>query len=403
MISAAEFRSGSIGAAQVVVLANVASLTDSQTEALTTFVADGGGLAVTLGDQIKPAWYNETLFADGNGLLPAAVGEFARAPTDLPPGQEPNEPPPPVTINSDSLKLPWISRFQAGSDDGFLSARFTNWYRLESAHLTRRRETREEFRQNANVESQRDSRDEATEAVPATGGKVEAPRAEGVVAASLSIGDPLIVQRKFGRGEVAVFASTLDADWSTLPAKPDYVAFLHELLFSLASSHSSRNVEAGVPIALPIPQGETVEDWIAVSPRGEELTIATAGNELQPLLRIDDTSRPGVYQLRRRRTADRPADAAAAMTDELFVANVDREESDLSPLDDERWAELTADDRFRVIESPADLFSRVRDESARVEIWFGLLLIFVLFLIGEVVLTRRLVQGGHSYGPDAAA
>ncbi len=133
VVSASEFRDESIDAAQVIVLANVASLSDSQTAALTDFVADGGGLAVTLGDQVKPAWYNETLFADGTGLLPARIGDFEKAPTDPPPGADANEPVPPVTISSDSLELPWISRFQEGSDDGFLLARFANWYRLQLA------------------------------------------------------------------------------------------------------------------------------------------------------------------------------------------------------------------------------------------------------------------------------
>ena len=394
VVSVPEFRSDSIGSAQVVVLANVASLSDSQTEALTTFVANGGGLAVTLGDQIKPAWYNMTLFADGTGLLPVSVGEFAKAPTAPLPGQDENEPSPPVTIDSDSLKLPWISRFQAGSDDGFLSARFTNWYRLQ--------EVAEGRKPSGPAPAIKDGPEGLRPSATKDESANNATFANAVVAAKLSIGDPLIVQRKFGRGEVAVFASTLDADWSTLPAKPDYVTFLHELIFRLASSRSPRNLDVGTPIAMSIPRDESADDWVALSPRGEELAIVTAGNELQPLVRVDDTSMPGVYRLRRRDAADQQVRVAAAPDDELFVANSDRDESDLTPLSDERWAELIAEDRFRVIETPDDLLGSVREESARVEIWFGLLLIFVLFLVGEVLLTRRLVQGGHSYGLDAA-
>lgn len=394
VVSASEFRTESIDAVQVIVLANVASLSDSQTEALTDFVADGGGLAVTLGDQIKPAWYNDTLFAEGTGLLPVSIGDFEKAPTAPPPGVDPDEPVPPVVIDSDSLELPWISRFQPGSDDGFLSVRFTNWYRLQ------------EVAEGRKPSGPAQEIEERPESLRPSATKDELPKrmnpSDSVVAASLSTGDPLIVQRKFGHGEVAVFASTLDADWSTLPAKPDYVTFLHELLFRLASGRSSRNVDVGVPIALPISNGETAEEWIAMSPRDRELEIATAGNELQPQLRIDDTSRPGVYRLRRRTTVDQPENAGAPLTDELFVANADRDESDLTPMSDERWSELTSEDRFRLIESPDDLFGSVREESARVEVWSGLLLIFVLFLVGEVLLTRRLVQGGHSYGPDAA-
>ncbi|MBI1311047.1 VWA domain-containing protein [bacterium] len=389
VVSASEFRADSIGAAQVVVLANVASLTGTQTEALTTFVADGGGLAITLGDQIKPAWYNEFLFADGTGLLPASIVEFRKAPQT----PEQNEPPPPVTIDSDSLRLPWTSRFQAGSDDGFLSARFTNWYQLQEVEK-RRKLSGPDLASDERPDGSRRStaKDNSTN-------RTNPP--DAVVAATLSTGDSLIVQRKFGRGEVAVFASTLDADWSTLPAKPDYVEFLHELIFRLASSRSPRNLDVGTPIVMPIPRGESAADWLALSPRSEELDIVTAGNELQPLLRIDAVSTPGVYRLRHRGAAADQRANAATSSDELFVANANRDESDLTPLTDERWTELTAEGRFRLIEAPSDLFGAVREESARVEIWFGLLLIFVLFLIGEVLLTRRLVQGGHSYGPDA--
>ena len=403
VVSASEFRAESIDAARVIVLANVALLGDSQTAALTDFVADGGGLAVTLGDQIKPAWYNETLFAEGAGLLPVSIGEFEKAATVPPPGTDPTEAVPPVTIDSDSLELPWISRFQAGSDDGFLSARFTNWYRLQLASQNPPDEVVEGRKPSGPVPAIDDGPEGLRPSAIENESANNATFANAIVAAKLSTGDPLIVHRKFGQGEVAVFASTLDADWSTLPAKPDYVTFLHEFLFRLASGRGSRNVDVEAPIALPISKGETAEDWVALSPRGEELEIATAGNELQPLLRVDDTLMPGVYRLRRRGTDDQKARAAAVPDDELFVANADRDESDLTPLSEERWAELAAEDRFRVIESPGDLFGNVRENSARIEIWFGLLLVFVLFLIGEVLLTRRLVQGGHSYGPDATA
>jgi hypothetical protein len=402
VISANEFQTASIGSAQVVVLANVASLSDLQIQALTTFVADGGGLAVALGDQIKPAWYNETLFADGDGLLPASVGEFVTAPTTTFPGAIPNEPVPPVTIDGTSLGPAWLSRFQADPDTGFLGARFTNWYRLKSAsqstpnNVAKRNKASDSSSEAGTRQDGPFPSANNNEATKRTASADELPqRADAVVAASLSTGDPLIVQRKFGRGEVAVFASTLDADWSTLPAKPDYVPFLHELVFRLASGRSPRNLEIGAPIALLLPRGDSADDWLALSPRGNELASSILGNE-QPLLLVDKTSTPGVYRLRRRTHANPFINAATAPGDELFVVSTDRDESDLTPLSDERWAELTAEGRFRPMESPSDLFGSLREESARVEIWFGLLLIFVLFLVGEVLLTRQLVQGGHS-------
>ncbi|MHC4876754.1 MAG: BatA domain-containing protein [Planctomycetota bacterium] len=379
VVAVNDFRAASIGDAQVIVLANAKAITNEQTSTLTTFVSRGGGLLVTLGDQTKPAWYNATLFANGSGLLPVHIDAFVKATSNAQAEQpQPNS----VTIADDSLQLPWISRFQAGADDGFLSARFSNWYRLLPANAVAER------RKPPGIPAENDAT--AADDLPVP-----------IIAARLNTGDPLLVQHQYGHGQVAVFASTLDADWTTLPAKPDYVPFLHELIFQLASSRSPRNIEVGTPIVIPIALDESAADWIALSPRGDELETSLAGNELQPLLRVDDTATPGIYRLRRRSDGDQGTDAATP--DELFAATTDRSESDLTPLTDERWGELTEDDQFRLIESPDELFGAVHEQSARVEIWFGLLLLFVLFLIGEVIMTRRLVQGGHSYGPEQSA
>ena len=77
--------------------------------------------------------------------------------------------------------------------------------------------------------------------------------------------------------------------------------------------------------------------------------------------------------------------------------NADRAESDLNPLPDERWSELTAADRLHRIKTPDDLIQSLKSDQARVEIWHLLMLVFLAMLVGEVVMTRRLVQGGHQF------
>ena len=83
--------------------------------------------------------------------------------------------------------------------------------------------------------------------------------------------------------------------------------------------------------------------------------------------------------------------------DEFFVVNFDRAESELTPLDDEHWAELTDENRLRRIETPEEFFESLETESSRIELWHLLLLAFLAILIGEVFMTRRLVQGGHVF------
>jgi len=346
---------------RVAVLGNAARLTDAQLTMLQSFVDQGGGLAIALGDRTDRDWFNSKMFADGKGLLPGLLESQEKAP-DLD-DENSNA----ITILSESLTLPWISGFQAGSDDGFLDARFSDWFKMTPA---------------------------AAAEVP-DGDEDSTRRESATVVARLSNGDPFVVTRRFGRGDVGVLTSSIDADWNTLPTKPDYVAFLHELVFRLASANSSRNVETGTPLALSIPPGDSEANWKVLNPEGEEFSPVKAGDELNPAIRFDETSLPGVYEFRRTDPAGKANDSG-----ELFVVNFDRSESDLEAVTDERWGEITGEEKLHRIDEPGEIFTAMKSDSARIEIWQFLLFVFLAILVGEVLMTRRLVQGGHQYGPD---
>ena len=57
-------------------LANVPAPLPEVAQKLEEFVAAGGGLVVFLGDQVDPERYNAALYRDGEGLLPARLGEL---------------------------------------------------------------------------------------------------------------------------------------------------------------------------------------------------------------------------------------------------------------------------------------------------------------------------------------
>lgn len=336
-----------LAAPQVVVLANVSRLDDAQVSALTDYVESGGGLAITMGDLIDRDWYNATLLQKA-GLLPAKLLKIEAASRD--------KDAPPVTVLNESLQLPWLKPFKDGASDGFLDARFTNWMKTEAA-------------------------DENC-----------------VVAAKLTSGDAWLVSRSVGRGQVALLTSTLDADWTTFPAKPDYVAFLHELIFDLTSGRIARNVDAGVPLVVPLGTKDAAADFVFVAPNNKELAATAGGAELRPLAKLDETTLPGVYRLHRR---NRPPQEATK--DELFVVNFDRTESELAPISEERWRDLTAENHLRAINEPRELLSSLKSDNARVELWHILMLAFLAILVGEVVMTRKLVQGGHAFVEDEPA
>ena len=155
-----------------------------------------------------------------------------------------------------------------------------------------------------------------------------------------------------------------------------------------------RNVDTGSPLLFPIAPKDQPADWVFIDPNGHELDALPAGDELRPLVRLDQTHLPGTYRLRKKPPANEQPNLAK---DEFFVVNFDRAESDLTSLSEERWAELTDESRLHRIETPEELFSSIETGAARVELWHLLLLAFLAILIGEVVMTRRLVQGGHVF------
>jgi hypothetical protein len=255
-VSSRSFSQASIGDAQVIMLANVSQLTDEQLNALKEFVQSGGGLGISLGDQIDQQWYNSQLYERGKGLLPAWLKGVQTAPAGIDDA--------PITIQSESLQLPWISRFQTGGDDGLLDARFSRWYATT-------------LHPGLPPEDIAPVSNETAESSVADNGPTFPDRTAASTAGNYSNGHAFLVSRAFGRGQVALMTSTLDADWTTLPARPDYVAFLHEWIFQLASGRVTRNVDTGSPLLFPISQKDQAADWVFIDPGGRELDALHAG------------------------------------------------------------------------------------------------------------------------------
>ncbi|HUG17457.1 MAG TPA: hypothetical protein VMM56_00670, partial [Planctomycetaceae bacterium] len=338
----------------VVILANVNEFSAAQTEALRTFVGNGGGVMFTLGDRCDPAAYSNL---SKSGLFPAVLREKAvAAPVADAAAQTETSG---VRIEAESLEPVWLKRFGTDGDATLTDAQFDRWWLLD-------------------LLAQED---------------VEDPdglrRTNPIVGARLTSGAPLLISSELGRGRILVLASSLDADWNTLPAKPDYVPFLHEAIFYLASAGTKRNVTAGVPLLLPVSADFPANEFAFFDPRDKPHDVNITGTEERPLVRLTDTSLPGRYSLERK-----PKDSDPRSR-EFFVVDFDRGESDLTPLDETELAFLTAEDRMTVVKTQEELRDSLLTDSSKAELWYWFLFIFLGFLVFEVWMTRRLVQGGH--------
>jgi hypothetical protein len=216
-----------------------------------------------------------------------------------------------------------------------------------------------------------------------------------IVAAQLETKDPLLITRKFGQGGVMLFTSPMDAasQWNTLGARQHtFVPLIYEMVFHLASPDTSHNVETGTPLVLEVPADLPVSDYVFTSPDKTELApMVQPVDDGRQFVRLNETQLPGVYTFRHKIEPPPPA----AMPSEQFVVNFDRAESNLTPLSEEERTLLESDSRTVFITGLDHLMENLVDDSKQAELFRYLMIVFLIILVFEVVMTRRMVQGGH--------
>ncbi|MEO6807822.1 MAG: hypothetical protein ABI353_01735, partial [Isosphaeraceae bacterium] len=335
VVKATEFRAEALKDQRVVVLANVDRLEPPEIAALAGFLGSGGGVLVAPGDRVDLDFYNEMLSQDGAGWLPAILGDRKGNP-----GRHE-----PVAHPSPSGFTAPLTSFGLGDSPPLADADLF-FYRV----LT-----------------------------PVARPPVAA------VTARLDTGDPWIVERPFRKGRVALLAGPIDAEGGTLPVNPDFVPWIHELVFHLADHSASRRpLKPGEPILLDLdpepPDSLKTLDVRRPSGSSARADVVRSGGKAQA--RFADTNEPGVYRV--------------SLPDGLAHVSVaaDPRESDPEPLA-KAEAERLANGWPLVFESdPVQLPDRILAKGGRgpKPFWRVLVLAALAGLCLEVWLTRRLVQ-----------
>jgi hypothetical protein len=343
---------------RVLVLSNLEKLTRPQEEAIESFLAEGGGVLVTLGNRVAKEYYNSSLYRDGQGWLPA---QLANVDMDLSrPGSTAAHPEPALTSHP-ALEI--FREAPAGGEGtarfrGLSDARFLAWWQLT------------------------------------TPGKNPA----GVRVAELRTSSdsfPFLVERSYRAGRVLVCAVPLDNSWGTnLPDLPAFVPLVHELIDYLAGARSADfNLQAGQPLRYRLETDAAPQGFLLQPPQGEARPLAAGPSSPSAypaqLLRqahsawlvYDGTQEIGVYRL---------------MTPEnrtvYYVVQPDAEESDLTPCSDQD-REAVARILPVQYENDRERMAEARTESGRrQEVWWWFLLGLIALLCGEVWMTRRLVK-----------
>ncbi|MBS0201495.1 MAG: VWA domain-containing protein [Planctomycetes bacterium] len=348
--------------AAVIVLANVAALTEQQQALLERSVASGRGLLFTLGDKTPKNGFALDPDSPFALLFPVRLDEIASDSEADSVG---------IRVAGSSLELPWLRQFRADKGGTLTDARFPQWWKVKEVRPVPA--TKSELLEEENTKPSKTP--EVTVGTP-------------LVIAKLSNGAPWIVTRRYERGMTAVLTSTIDADWNTLPAKTDFVPWLHEMLFSLASTSTNRNVDVGSPLVLNIPPELKIDQYEFVGPGNRRFPADRIPDELQPGAILTGVNLPGIYRFARKESDGKPA-----VDDEHFVVNFDRGESDLTILTEAQRTALSGEDRLVFASDLSELQQQMFADSSRTELWWLLIYGFLAMMSVEAWMTRRMLRG----------
>lgn len=313
---------------RAVVLADVASLTSSQAEAIDHYLKDGGAALVLLGPHADPETYNEALYRGGKGWLPCRLEELASAPKGEP-----------ATLDTSRLLHPALALFRSRDKNQLAELALRRWWRVSTERH---------------------------------GGTA--------ISAILSSGDPWLVEKSVGQGRVLVSTLPFDRSWDNVLANTwEFPVLAHELVFSLTDLGSQRyNLTPGHPLrvgpdtfapswrppSLPVP---------AVIHRPGGGTTATLVANWPGLLEA-----PGPAGRYRIAIGDRPAFPVAVEDD--------ARESDLTPLSADDRRRLS--DLAGIAWDPSAATAGESDAALDLWRWFFAALLVVLVL--ESWLARRI-------------
>jgi hypothetical protein len=313
--------------ADVMVLANVANVPQEQVAGLERMVKAGMGLMIFVGDQVDPALYNQRLFKEGQGLLPAKLGKIAEE------------------------GLTGIVVEQAQQSP------LTPMGKLVPAALARVRVKK------------------------VMGVELPANQVEGVrVLARWNDPEahPAVLEKRFGKGRVLLFTVTADKAWSDWPVDPTYVLAIRSTAMAIARGERQEGTtSAGQPIQLVLDEGQTaIEAKMSVPGKDVTETMTIDRPEKGPVvLRSLPTAKAGVYRVTWKEAGGKEITRPVSV-------NPERSESDLEPIADVELAGLLGSLKAPIIHIGAG-----QDPTAQQgrEIWKTLAAILMTMVLVETV------------------
>ncbi|MBX3439305.1 MAG: BatA domain-containing protein [Planctomycetaceae bacterium] len=356
-----------LGAFQSIYLVNVSELPPDALKAVQDFVAAGGGLIWFVGDTVRPAYYNETLYAGGEGLFPVPLAAAPRSLEHLDRVQGPD-----LIVEAHP-----VFSILSGQDNPFIDVvRVNHYYPVLK------------------------------------GDESDSTEFPGVkVVGRLRNREPVILEHTYGEGRVMTFLTsagpaagpdgTVWNDWANGLAAPSYAIMHLELQKHIARRDRAQpRRTVGEPIIERLDRRNYQEDVEIGMPDGEVLTIkagapspeAAAGSAVATNLGesaadqwtaiFRETDRPGIYVVRRR-------DHQQQAEETWMAYNVPMEEGRLAIAEAASLQGL-AGDEVTIAVQDGEAFDWMRSQPPGQDVRWWLLAGLLLLFIGEQALAYRL-------------
>ena len=324
----------------VFILADVAELSSGEAERVKAYVAAGGGLIVTVGDNIDADVYKQRLSGE-TGLMPC---DFVQAVGDA--------------LNREQFRVlatvkyehPIFAPFKEPNHGDFGKARF---YRIFQA----------------------------------------VPTKDATVIAAYDDGSPALFEKPYGTlGRVLCFTSTIDREWNDLPIRAVYLPFLHEAIkyLALKDVDAAPNYRVGDSVELKVSDDENGD-----AARSREIAVFDPNNVETRLQRNEnstevssqgsvfyaDTAVPGIYSVH-----------TSGADSTYFIVNVDTTESDLAARDVEELTSMLkgAADESVEEEATTELIAQYHEDVEKNQnVWVYLMLAVFALAVTEMFLANR--------------
>jgi hypothetical protein len=339
----------------VVFLANVSDFSPDAATAIDSYVKNGGSLFIFLGEMVVPERYNEVLFREGQGVLPAKLLEWAGDKERM------------TSFGLDVLEFshPVFIFFDSENHRKLLAPLRTYvYYKTEVP----------QGRKDTNVLAVYKDPDRS----------------------------PAVIEKSYGRGRVLLVTTTSSMEWNAWAVRPFFVCFLNEAVSYLSrGSGAGLNILVGDVFHKVYPSREFAQEVHIITPTGETVKKAltpllssekekkdSEEGEQEFVLLHSETDKSGIYRIV---LAQEATVGSAPERTECFAVNVDTRESNMEKI---VQSELT--EAFPDIKPTITQFKEVKKELTAGkaqpggrEIWWYVALAVLLLLFVESLLAQR--------------